>query len=83
MKSQKADPKMKTLTKANVSKTMSSHKLFGTEDFLPLYIKLLDGKIMKARLKAAVIRLYSSRKKEGHGRAYGELVLFYPWQNED
>ena len=50
---------------------------------LPKYIQLDDGKIMEARNKVLVLRLFSVKNKEGHEVAFASLLLFYPWRNEE
>ena len=66
----------------NVSAELTSIKIFGTDKFLPKFIQLANGKVMKARTIPAVIKLYNSKKKSNFEAAYGELVLFLPWRNE-
>ena len=51
---------------------------------LPKYIKLksMSG-FMRCRKSPCVLRTHSSKKKEGAEQFYAELLLFYPWRNEE
>ena len=64
-----------------VSQTESTLKRFDNDAYLPKYIELQNGKFMKARGHCSVIRLH--KKKHGFEEAYGELVLYLPWRNEN
>ena len=61
---------------------MSSRVIFGSQTKLPRYLKLSGGGFMRLREKPAILRIHSSKKKEGHEQHYSELLLFTPWQNE-
>jgi hypothetical protein len=37
---------------------------------------------MRLRGFPSVLRIHSSKKKEGHEQYFSELMLFYPWRNE-
>ena len=61
---------------------LSSRVIFGSDTNLPRYFKLLDGGFMRLREKPAILRIHSSKKKEGHEQHYSELLLFTPWNDE-
>ena len=61
---------------------MSTKVIFGSDTSLPRYFKLLDGGFMRLRERPAILRIHSSKKKEGHEQHYSELLLFTPWNDE-
>jgi hypothetical protein len=68
-----------------VSEAKGTNKLASNIDHdLPKYIKL-DGGLgyMAQRNCPSILRLHSSKKKEGHEQQYAELLLFTPWRNEE
>ena len=72
------------------SELLSEHKLYGEDDnensnFLPKYIDLRKFKLgfMRIRSFPAVLRMHSSKKKEGLEEFYAELQLYYPWRLEE
>ena len=65
----------------NVSEELTSLKIFGTDEYLPKYIRIANLKVMKARTIPAVMKLYNSKKKPAFEAAYSEMVLFLPWRN--
>ena len=51
---------------------------------LPKYIRLLDGSAMKLRTFPMILRLHASKNKATpHERIYAELLLFWPWRDEE
>ena len=54
---------------------------YSDECYLPKFIQLENGSYMKTRKTPSVLRLH--KKKKGHEKTYSELVLFFPWINED
>ena len=51
---------------------------------LPKYISLRDGLgLMRLRANPAVMRIHSSRNKDGHEQQYSELLLYTNWRNEE
>ena len=72
----------KTEMQDNVSKDLSTILIFGTEDYLPKFIKLKDEKhtTLKLRNTPKILRLH--RKKMSHEQIYSEILLFWPYINE-
>ena len=66
------------------SKATGDLRDYTTNEELPLYIKLNDGKTkMRLRKTQQVLRIHASRhKKSNHEQTYSELLLFYPWTDE-
>ena len=65
------------------SKDLSSSKIFNSNVNLPKHIELGDGLgYMRLRTFPAVLRIHSSKRKEGHEQYYSELLLFSYWRNE-
>ena len=67
----------------NVSFQKGSIKKFGSNEFLPKFIRLTSGKYMILRIRPIVLRIHSSKKKESHEGIYSELLLYFPWRNEN
>lgn len=65
-----------------ISTEPSNITIFNSEEMLPKYISLSDGSFMKARQVQCVLRIHSSKKKDGHEFEYSEMLLFLPWFNE-
>jgi hypothetical protein len=68
-----------------VSEVVGNNNLAGDKDFaLPKYIRL-NGELgfMAQRNIPCIIRLHSSKRKEGHEQYYAELLLFTPWRDEE
>ena len=59
-------------------------KLFNSDIVLPRYISLehMELGFMRLRGFPAVMRIHSSKKKEGHEKHYSEMVLFCHFRNE-
>ena len=57
-------------------------KQFGTEKYLPKYIKLTSGGFMALKTRPVILRIHASKKKQRHEGIYSELLLFLPWKNE-
>ena len=56
---------------------------FGTKTKLPKYIELQSNKFMRLRISPIIMRIHSSKKKKEDEVLYAELLLFYPWRNEE
>ena len=69
--------------KGMVSEEVSEVKHFMTQENLPKFIRLKDGKILEARNTMKVLRLHNVRNKIGHEEQYALLLLFLPWQDEE
>ena len=55
----------------------------GEDILLPDFMLLLNNKIMRLRKFDAVIRRHKLKKdKDAHEFFYSELLLFFPWRNE-
>ena len=65
------------------STTEGSILQFGTKTKLPKYIELQSSKFMRLRISPIVMRIHSSKKKKENEVLYAELLLFYPWRNEE
>ena len=80
----KNPPKSVVFDLDGASLDISSQMIFNTETFLPRYVKLKSEKLGYLRLRSfpSVLRIHSSKKKEGHERQYSELLLFCPWKDE-
>lgn len=64
------------------SKTQSM--LRDAEKKLPKYLQLKNNfGCMRLRTFPAVLRIHSSKKKEGHEKEYSELLLFAHWRDEE
>ncbi len=51
---------------------------------LPRYLKLNDEiGYMSQRGEPSILRLHSSKKKEGHEQYYAEMLLYLPWRDEE
>ena len=64
---------------------MTNLKIYDDENiYLPRYIKLrsMTG-FMRCRKKPCVLRIHSSKKKEGAEQFYAEIMLFCPWRDEE
>ena len=67
----------------SIDKNPSFEKIFNSEVFLPKYISLLDGfGFMRLRTYPIVLRVHSSKRKEGHEHHYAELMLFSHWRDK-
>ena len=51
------------------------------DEKLPKFIKVESG-FMRLRTFPLILRIHSSKKKEEHEEQYAEMLLYYPWQNE-
>ena len=61
----------------------SFQKIFNSDIYLPKYISLNDELgFMRLRTYTIVLRIHSSKRKEGHEQHYSELLLFSHWRNE-
>lgn len=80
----KTIPKKVILDKDGISiDEMSDQCIFNTEIRLPKYIEIGENLgFMRLRTYPAVLRIHSSKKKEGHEQHYSELMLFSHWFNE-
>ena len=76
----------------NCSESTSEHIIFKDKGEgesnarrLPRYLDLRKHKLgyMRIRNHAAILRMHSSKKKEGAEECYAELLLYYPWRDED
>ena len=77
-------PKKVKFDKNGNSRGRSSKKIFNQDIFLPTHIALKDGLgIMRLRKEPAVLRIHTSKRKDGHEKHYSEMVLFSPWMNEE
>ena len=56
---------------------------FQTGKKLPRYILLENNVCMRLRDTPYILRIHSSKKKQGHEEYYAELLLFYPYRNEE
>jgi hypothetical protein len=73
-------PKKIKFDKNGNSRGRSSKKIFNQDTFLPTHISLKDGLgIMRLRKEPAVLRIHTSKHKDGHEKHYSEMVLFSPW----
>ena len=50
---------------------------------VPKWLILDDGTCMRLRKSPAVLRIHSSKKKKDYEEQYSELLLFYPWRDEN
>ena len=59
--------------------------MFGSDVSLPMFITLNNptSTTMKLRNTPKVLRVHKSHKKKGYEELYSELLLFYPWRNEE
>ena len=66
------------------SNEWSDQEIFHEPKKLPRYISMEKSGYGKMRLRAfpAVMRIHSSKKKEGHEQHYAELQLYTPWRDE-
>ena len=65
------------------STDLSEQTVLNTQIFLSNVIKLKEMEsLMKLRRFPLVLRIHSSKRKEGHEEHYSELVLFVPWRDE-
>ena len=54
------------------------------ESYPPKLLPLQDGSYMRRRNQRLVLQIHSSDRKESlHEEAYSELLLFFPWRNEE
>ena len=66
------------------SRNTGSLKNHITGEELPKYIRLIDGSPMKLRTYPMILRLHASKNKATpHERIYAELLLFWPWRDEE
>ncbi len=56
-----------------------------SEQRLPRYMKLNEDNLgyMSLRGQPSILRLHSSKKKEGHEQYYAEMLLYLPWRDEE
>ena len=66
------------------SNEWSDQEIFHEPKKLPRYISMERSGYGKMRLRSfpAVMRIHSSKKKEGHEQHYAELQLYTPWRDE-
>lgn len=69
--------------KRGCSNEFSDQTIFYSTIQLPRYLFLDDG-LGKMRLRAfpAVMRIHSSKKKQGHEQQYSEMLLYTSWRDE-
>ena len=72
------------------SESTSEHIIFKDKGILnarclPRYLDLRKHKLgyMRIRNHPAILRMHSSKKKEGVEECYAELLLYFPWKDED
>ena len=77
-------PKSVVFDDDGVSIQKSKESIFNTDEFLPQYIDLSSKNLGVLRLRSfpAILRIHSSKKKEGHEQHYAEMLLFSAWINE-
>ena len=80
--SAKIVPKNTEWKNDNTSLAVGQLKQFGTEKYLPKYIKLTSGGFMALKTRPVILRIHASKKKQRHEGIYSELLLFLPWKNE-
>jgi hypothetical protein len=81
----KTIPKKVVMTNG-VSDVLGNNTLFSDSNMiLPKYLELKNKKMgsMSQRGNPCVLRLHSSKKKEGHEQFYADMCLFLPWRNEE
>ena len=76
-------PKKATFDEDGCSNECSHQTIFNSDISLPKYI-CLDNDFGKMRLRGfpAVMRIHSSKKKDGYEEQYSELLLYSSWRNE-
>jgi hypothetical protein len=76
-------PKKIEWTDGGTSIEITTQKILNTNKKLPKYIHLNHNfGFMRLRTFPAVLRIHSSKRKEGHEQHYSELLLFCPWRDE-
>ena len=63
-----------------VSDMLGFLRSFDSNEFLPKYIHLINGRYMKLREQPFILRTY--KEKDTIKAAYAALLLFSPWTNE-
>ena len=78
-------PKYVKFSPDGSSEQKSHEKVFDSEECLPKYLDLNSQQLGYLRLRSfpAVLRIHSSKKKEGHQQHYSEILLFSAWRNEE
>ena len=69
----------------NISDQKSDREIFSNGKKLPKYLDMTDSELGKMSLRGfpSVMRLHDSKKKEGHEQFFAEMLLYYPWRDED
>ena len=81
---QKKRPKKTMFDEDGNSHIKSAQTIFNQDTFLPKHIVLTDGLgVMRLRWEPAVLRIHTSKYKEGHEKHYSEMLLFSPWVDEE
>ena len=66
-----------------MSVSQASIKMFGTNECLPKYIRLMSKGFMRLRNCPCILRIHSSKKKKDKEEGiYSELLLYLPWRSE-
>ena len=66
---------------ASIDEISFNRTIIGSDVEMPRYLRFEEG-YFRLREIPAILRIHSSRKKEGHEQHYSELLLFTPWRNE-
>ena len=70
-------------TDGNSELKSTTQKIFNHDIFLPKNINLKAGfGHMYLRTQPLVLRIHTSKNKEGHEKYYSEMLLFSHWTNE-
>ena len=77
-------PKRIIFDENGCSNEVSDQRIFNSNTKLPKYISLEASGYGKMRLRSfpAVMRIHSSKKKEGHEQHYSEMLLYTAWRDE-
>ena len=76
-------PKRITFNEDGCSNEFSDQTIYhNTTIKLPKYLSLENGK-MNLRRFPAVMRIHSSKKKDGHEQQYSEMLLYTAWRDEE
>ena len=77
-------PKRVIFDENGISNEFSAQTIFHSDKLLPKYVSLESSGLGKLRLRnfPAVMRIHSSKKKDGHEQHYSELLLFTAWDDE-
>ena len=77
-------PKTAVFDEDGNSNLKSMQKIFDQDTCLPRHIKLKDNLgNMRLRFQPAVLRIHTSKNKEGHEKYYSEMLLFSSWTDEE